>query len=422
MKLLVLDFAKRWWWALLIAVLIAAGSTLAASPMLLGPIGAVLVFSDGSRGALRAMRPLPVSSRDQALACWFCGVPLVPILCLPIMIIAALLAPVLGASSQWFAVGVQMYVATGYAALCFLIAVVLPLRPPQTAREHAFAALTGATWGLSIPALTFLLPQLPRTPGQIATWHWVIFALAPMFLIASYTSASELLRRRAGRPAQTGHPAAPAPATTKHGLTGIPLFFTTVPLRTALLFLLMAAMQWGFLMYTRDRPFKLNSWMLAQPALIGIILSAMGTAWIGLRSFRILPISTITLTFLLLASPLLAALLSGLLATAAMRFSAPGQPMISPLAFSGVVGGMGALFLALVIRVRGGIMIAFVTAAVMAIAIMTLILGIVPAPFISVAAVLMGVAGALLLHRSLRRSSATYDSTRLPYMFGQQPQ
>jgi hypothetical protein len=152
MNLIILDFARRWWWVLLIVGAIAAGGTLAAEPIVLGPVGAFLLLFDGSRGALRATRALPVSSRDHALACWVCGVPLVPMLCVPLMIVAALLAPAIDGSTSapWFSLGVQTYVALGYAGLCFLIAIVLPMRPPENLSEHLLSGLAGATWGLSI--------------------------------------------------------------------------------------------------------------------------------------------------------------------------------------------------------------------------------------------------------------------------------
>ncbi|HEX8311009.1 MAG TPA: hypothetical protein VF614_06820 [Chthoniobacteraceae bacterium] len=422
MKLLILDFAKRWWWILLIAVIIAAGSTLAANPMLLGPIGAFLVFFDSSRGALRVTRPLPVSSRDQALACWVCGVPLVPMLCLPLMIMGALLAPVIGAptDASWFAVGVQAYVATGSAALCFLIAVALPMRPPQTALEHAIATLAGAMWGLSIPGISFLLPHLPHTAAQIVAWHWVIFALAPIFMIASYTSAGELLRRRSARTDQTQRPSSSVPSTSR--LMGVPLFFTTIPLRTAAMVLVMAVVQWGIMMLIMDRPFRLSPLLLVQPALFGIISSIMGAAQMGLRSFRILPISTARLAALLLASPLVAALLSGLLALAGMRLSAPEEPMMSPWAFSSLVAATGTLLLALSLRLRGGGKIVLVIAVGALFPVTSLMLPRVPAPFVIIAAVVIGLWGAILLLRGLRRSSTPYDPARHPFMFGQQPQ
>jgi hypothetical protein len=196
-----------------------------------------------------------------------------------------------------------------------------------------------------------------------------------------------------------------------------------VPLRTAFLILFMAAVQWGFMLYMlREQAFRLDPIVLAQPALFGIMVSVMGTGWMGLRSFRVLPISTWRLTALLLASPLVAALLTGILSAVALKVAVRGSHVISPLEFSALIAGVGALLLGVSLRVRGGGKIAVVFGMAALIPLTTAVLPKVPGPIMPVAAVVMFVSGVLLLHRTLRRSAAAYEATRLPFNFGQQPQ
>ena len=91
MKPLILDFLRRWRWLFVIALLLSVGSSIGGMPFVFAPAAVVALLLDAQRGVFRAVRPLPVTRLDQAKAWWFVGVPLLPLLSVPVLAIGVLL-------------------------------------------------------------------------------------------------------------------------------------------------------------------------------------------------------------------------------------------------------------------------------------------------------------------------------------------
>ena len=84
MKMLILDFLRRWRWLFVIALLLSVASSVFGIPFVFAPAAVIALLLDAQRGVFRAVRPMPVSRGDQAKAWWFVGVPLLPLLSDPV--------------------------------------------------------------------------------------------------------------------------------------------------------------------------------------------------------------------------------------------------------------------------------------------------------------------------------------------------
>ncbi len=363
MNPLILDFLRRWRWLFAIALLISLGTAIAGMPFLLAPAAILGLLFDGQRGVFSAVRALPVARIDQARAWWFVGVPLLPLLSLPLLAIGVLLfqqfnatgnppvpqlhapaplaaplpaevqaerdragfpdpiqaqengqrfitrvKPLTQTTAPWFAACVQAWVALGYAGFCFFLMQWAPTRPAENVSENVQQGVFGALWGISMPGALILFPILPRSPSAVAPWHWAIFMAVPIFVALSYFSAAELLRRRmfVTTAKSSLHPAVPAQSVST-GLTGVPLYIVNFGGRIALFVALIAAAQilvFHWMMQGNARVSNPGLEMrVGLMGLMGLMIGAATAESIGMRALRALPLSTVKLALLLSLIP-----------------------------------------------------------------------------------------------------------------------
>ena len=400
MKLLTLDFLRRWWWALAVFAVVTLVTTVNASPIVLGPAALVSLLFDATRGVFRAVRPQPVALREQAQTWWLLAVWLVPIVSLVPIVLGTLIylgmngvtqvaMPMLHevggkfiarpempsfvtTYSPWFAAAVQIWVGLGFAALCFLLACGLPTRPPEGVWESLTAIVVGALWGFSIPGLTFVLPLMPQTPAGVHGWHWAVFVSVPFFVVISYLVAPDLMRRRtlvvaAVRPRR----GASAQAGSRGGLTGASLYLATFPLRAALMIVAIAVVQYFFVRLmtggagSPPGPLPRQYMPLMQIAMFAIIFGAISAEWSNMRSLRTLPLSRERLAALLLAIPVGNGLVAALMATFFVGDGAANLHTI--FAFTAQViycAGFGGLALVGMLHISSGLRLLMLMAAI----------------------------------------------------------
>ena len=467
MKPLILDFLRRWRWLFVIALLLSVASSITGFPFVFAPAAVFTLLLDAQRGVFRAVRPLPVSRNDQAKAWWLVGVPLLPLLSVPVLAIGVLVSqqlnlpaamglrppprvipaalPVdveardaliespsppatvapsfaqerrfIGSLSDsntkpapWFSAGVQTWVALGYAGFCFFLMQWAPTSPAENLAENVQQGIFGALWGISMPGVAFLLPCLPRNPDAIASWHWAVLAASPVFVALSYFSAADLLQRRMFITSVKERPPAPAEVGAgSGGLTGVPLFLATFAGRIVLFLVLIACVQVVVMRWMLGGKMPSNNPSLAlQVVMMGLLMGAMVTEAIGIRGLRVLPLSTRRLAVLL-------SLISWAAAVSGAAFSAfwcgAGDPSLAPwLNFAGVsvaMCGWATLALAVVLHTSSSGRI-----------FLLILFGMIPSACISFlqdytvlfAAIgaIAGIAGFALLVRGLKKSAAFY--------------
>ncbi len=384
MKPLILDFLRRWRWLFVIALLLSVASSVFGMPFVFAPAAVIALLLDAQRGVFRAVRPLPVTRLDQAKAWWFVGVPLLPLLSVPVLAVGVLLfqqfnpagnvrffGPVAAAPSEapppivvlpeemagasvppgatlgkadrfvaapvrnekapapWFAASVQTWIALGYAGFCFFLLQWAPTRAPENLAEHVQQGVFGLLWGISMPGVAFLLPNLPRTPGAIAGWHWALFVASPVFVALSYFSAAELVQRRLLVTAVKARPQADAqPGVIGGGLTGVPLYVLNFAGRIVLMLVAMAAIQTVVMRWMLGANVPASSPpVVMQVVMMGLIFGAITTEAIGLRALRVLPLSTLRLAILLSLISWTAALTCSAFAALWCRMGDPALPL-----------------------------------------------------------------------------------------------
>ena len=459
MKTLILDFLRRWRWLFLIALLLSIGSGIGGFPFVFAPAAVVALMLDAQRGVFRAVRPLPVSRNDQTKAWWFVGVPLVPLLSVPVLAIGVLIfqaiqprmaadrfapptapapleavsgmptprAPAPPAFAQerryigpfsvpnkppapWFSAGVQAWVALGYAGFCFFLLQWAPTRPAENLAENVQQVIFGLLWGFSMPGIIFLFPNLPRTPDAIAPWHWAVFVAAPVFVALSYFSASDVVQRRMFVTAVKARPRADADAAVvEGGLTGVPLFIANFAGRIVLFLIMIAAVQTIAMRWMLGAQLQLNNpAIVLQTVMMGLLIGAMMTEAIGMRGLRVLPLSTMRLAILL-------SLISWAAAVTGAAFAAlwcgVGDPALPPLAnFAAqavAMCGWATLALAVMLHIASSARF-----------FLLMLFGVIPflcieifqkqSALFAATGALAGIAGFALLLRGLKKSAAFY--------------
>ena len=128
---LILDFLRRWRWLFIISLLLSAAFSIAGMPFILAPAAVVALLLDAQRGVFRAVRPLPITRLDQAKAWWIVGVPLLPLLSVPALVLGVFLFQ-------------QFHPDAGPAGLGTFAARVVEVTPPMEALPEAMP-------GTSIP-------------------------------------------------------------------------------------------------------------------------------------------------------------------------------------------------------------------------------------------------------------------------------
>ena len=442
MKILVLDFLRRWWWMLALLLLFSAALGAFGQPFVVAPAALVCLMFDAPRGVFRVVRPLPIPRRGQACAWWFIGVPLVPLLTLGALAIGALIfqathplvmmpapptpveisaqaaqiiaMPMRGAS-PWFGVGVQVWVAFGYAGLCFLLATGLPVRPAEGALETIGQGVIGGLWGLSMMGLVLILPNLPKSPAAIAPWHLAVFAVVPVCVVLSFLAAPGLMQRRMFVVAAKARPRADSESVAHEtGLTGATLFVVNFVVRFAGVLAAIAIGQAVVLrLIVGGKLPSLDHTMSVQIVAIAIAFSIFAGEAVGMRVLRALPLSTARLALLLSLMPWIAGL-TGAAITA--LWNGMGDPALPPLLnFAGqaaAFGGLGALAQTITLHITTGARL-FVLFAFAAIPATLFALFSTHTMMLFAVGVATGALAFALLVRGLRKSNAFYQPRRI---------
>ncbi len=433
MQLIILDFIRRRWWLFPLVAVFAILGMATTQPMIFTHLAIIVLIFDAQRGLLRAVRPLPVSRRSQAAAWWFIGVllaPLVTFFALPIgaLISAAVTKPRLlpipsvdatlpytlilapDHFSPWFSAGISAWVGLGYAAFCFLLCIALPNRPASSRLETIWQGVFGGLWGLSFSGPGLFMFALPKNPGVILPWHWVLFALVPVLLVLSFIGAPDMMARRMFALSAAEKPGAIGDHTERGGLTGIPLLLTSSTGRILALLALMVVVQMLVGRWMGQGALGTSPASFSQIVGFAVIFGALAAETAGLRVLRVLPLSTAQLALLLLAIPAALGFVCGVFitATGAMADS-PLSVLAALLARIFVIAGAGGLALPVSLHTTSGArLVALVFfAAIPSFAIFFI-------PQFPIASLLGGsaslVAAYLLLVRGLRNSSAFYQS------------
>jgi hypothetical protein len=445
MKRLTLDFLARWWWLLAIYIVVTIGGTMAGQPFVFTPLLLVCLLFDAQRGLFRAVRPLPVSRREQAVTWWLLGVLVLPIVSVPTLAAgtmfyvrshAALLVPVPSPTggaplywlnfSPWFAAGVTAWVGLGFAAFCFLLCRFLPTRPPNDLLETIAQSIVAMLWGLSMPGSMLLLQFLPKMPEQLAPWHWVIFALVPVCVVLSFVAAPDVLQRRtfaivAGKKkiaaADKGHSAS-------HGLVGVPLFLAVVVGRGVAMIILMVTLQlimFEFMSGWRDSGPHGNPMFVGQIVGFALLFASLCGEWAGLRVLRTLPLSTAKLAGLLLCAPVAFGIVAAVFSSVWGGIGDSSAPMIGNFVAQAVaIAGLGSLAMAISLHVTSGLRILVLIVTAMLPAAAFIFLAKWPLVFVLIGGAAF-IGGTALLHRGLCKSSVFYQPRRMLGMTIGQP-
>ena len=451
MKILVLDFLRRWWSLFIFAMLIAAVSASIGFPFIFAPAAVVALLLDAQRGVFRVVRPLPVPRLVQAKAWWFVGVVLLPLLSLPMLAIGVLIYekthpqtamtmtpapmdvetrdappaptnqnvsnfsandnpnPWFKPPAPWFAASVQTWVALGYAAMCFFVIQWLPTRPAESIAEHIQQGIAGGLWGLSMPSISILLPNLPRTPAGIMPWHWAIFIAAPIFVALSYLTAADVMQHRMFVTAVKARPQADSQtAASGGGFTGVPLFLLNFAGRLVLVLLAMTALQTIILSWITGGKFDSpNPGVGMQIVIMGLLMGVMITESTGLRALRVLPLSTPRLALLLALIPWTGALSAALFATLFGIGDRTLSPFLNLATLALAMCGWTTLTLAITLHLNTGFRV-FLLGLFCAIPGACLLILQMHPPILAAIGTVSGIAGFALLLRGLKKSAAFY--------------
>ena len=423
--MLIVDFIRRWWWMLALAMLLTVAAGAGGVALIAAPAALVALILDAQRGMFRVVRTLPVTGRVQSRAWWFIGVPLIPLLSLPAlaaglwiegMDAAEAVPPMVAAKVPWFTAAVQAWTALGYLGLCFLLAMHLPTRPPQGILEKIGQGIVGGLWGISIPAVMFLFPLLPTNPAAVALWHQVLFVATPICVVLSYFAAPEMTHRRTflfgAKPGP--RPSSEAPVRASR-FTGVALYAFHFNLQMLAVVGLMALFQAAFMRWVFGQATMQSPGFGIQYAMFTIYIAAITTEAVGLRVLRMLPLSTMQLTGLLLSNSLSAGLGVAAIVSFWLGLGDPAWPRLVNFATLMVAfTGCGAFALAIMLHIASSARL-FVC---MLFAIVPSALSVTFAAhgvWIALGGAALNALAFFLIHRGLRKSSVFYLPRR---MFG----
>lgn len=199
---------------------------------------------------------------------------------------------------------------------------------------------------------------VPKNPGALQPWHWLIFALVPALAAVSFLAAPDMADRRMRVLAAGAKPVPSAPAGSERwGLTGSALFLSIVIGRTLLILALMGARcNWPIGRYLGSGHSGAKNLSFApQMVAFAVIFGSMPGEMMGMRSLRVLPLSAVRLAALLLTVPLVLGFACAAFLCATGRMAEPAG--FGPLAFLAgalVIGGGGALALAISLHIVSG--------------------------------------------------------------------
>lgn len=315
MRILVLDFMRRWWWVAVLVALVGFlpcvdGDADDFVPMAMA--GPILLSWELQRGATRATRTLPVARGGLATAFWVEGVLVFPVLQAAAHAVAVGLL-VLSGEAQLAGFGYVLpafLLNAGYAGAMLVLLSCLPREQPATPAGHIRAGAFGALWGISIPGAMILTIRLDPVQNIVLGTAGFL-PLAALCIALSYVRARRLgegnvQRQRAAKTKPREAPVHPSDISTAPG--GFPSIWAQEAKKVILLFL---AFLFIMLMISRGRhghsqgssvvPFVCFPFF--------ILVVARVPPWTtAARAFRMLPVSRGRLALFFLSIPVIAAL------------------------------------------------------------------------------------------------------------------
>ena len=239
MKLLLIDFLKRWRWIYILVGMVQVGGGLLTAITGLSFVvflvvfcGTVLLSFDLANGTARVCQTLPISRRELATVFRVLAM-VVPIVVLTAaLVLGSLLRVVLN-------IGVAVSLSQGtlwivYASLwlgsSFYLLTHLPRTAPLGFEAQAKTTVVGGLWGLSLGGGALLSMILPKDWHSIPPWLWCVMALAGVFgVLGWFRAESMIIARSAPNQTNESHAAPPRPSTSLRTskFVGLPFLFGT---------------------------------------------------------------------------------------------------------------------------------------------------------------------------------------------------
>lgn len=322
MTLILIDFLRRWRWPLLgYAVITVFLSSFI--PFNLSVFGILILGGEARAGSLRVISTQPVARRAQARIWWFISVLLPSLISLPLLIASTVWQkmrydprPIPGMESPWFTMAAVLWLGLGLSALCFLIISAHFGRQVKTNIEQGWAFL-GTISMVMLMMACFIVPlKLPHAPEEMLPWQWLIGALIPLLVMASYLASLRLSLWSKSPMPNMSHLSLSWMGKNGSGKvssvsTGLFLLLKTLNGRVLGMMLTVALVScvlypWvtgrsGNAHYTRQS--------VMQVLAIALVFSAVVSDQISLRMLRSMPLSTRHLSLCLLSVPILQGLI-----------------------------------------------------------------------------------------------------------------
>jgi hypothetical protein len=342
MRLLILDFLARRWWIFLVIFAFAVLGAWLGRLLVFTPFVMVAMIIDQQKGWLRAVNGLALSRRAQATAWWSIGVLLPTLTATLGLLVGALIfhltrgpqliplpdAPTytLVLNPKYFAPGFSVAVGVsfgfGYAALCFLIAFVLPTR----VRGKFALACLAMFMPMAQFGPMFIGFNLPFNPGMMVTWHWVALASVPILALLSWLAAPWIFGARV-----VGHQSlgranfTPSTLGRSRGLAGIQIFIADLLIFYGLMVLVLIGAMVGInLMFSSGSPSMRDFPKISTN--VCVVIFVVGGLNYDLRILRCLPLATSRLALLRLLGPLIGGLCYAVSMTAVYYHELGGIP------------------------------------------------------------------------------------------------
>jgi hypothetical protein len=328
MNAILSDFLWRWRWAyvalaafhLFLTLLGILGnqpeSVLRLGLGFVGFSGSLLLAIDLRNGIARPLLALPIEARAMGRAFWLLAVGIPVTLGLTILLLA-----------RAFAAGIHRYPAPAlsqeaiealyliaYTGTVYFLLSLMPPGPETGLWRSLRGGLVGAAWGGSLGFSTMIMGQIPLEWGRIPHWHWVGLVGGCALAVLGWFRGELVLRTRARRLLQAQE-SQPGTARVKYRAsrsTGSSYLWWNVIrescVASIILVTLVACFEWvvnGTLSGGRLSHGTSSFSFFLHFQFSGMLCLVFGVRWVAsLRSFRVLPQSTWSLSLQTFAIPL----------------------------------------------------------------------------------------------------------------------
>lgn len=325
-----LDFARRWRLAFAFAAAANLWLILFNSPLLAAPLLTACLLFDINRGWVKVLRHLPLGAASITTSVWAAGI-LLPLTHLPLSALWIKIGwevpdmfYLLARGDPWFRILHDSWIGMGASSLIVAMAGLYSRRAESGAVSRLWTRFLNAASGLLLPVAMYVLIRSPRRSYHMELDDWVLVALVPVAMVLAWWAMLRHVKAafsRAGKvvPQQEITSSAALAAQAPGGMS---MLLRTLLGRQAALLIFLAAgtgllmlVCHGGLANLRAAAQKHHGDLLftSVVGLAAAMIPAMLSEVWSLRMLRVLPVSSTTLTGLLLAVPmLLGALAAGL--------------------------------------------------------------------------------------------------------------